>query len=78
MGTVYKKTVTKPLRAGAKIIVRKGQWLAEWIDAKKAPDGTRHRRQGRLRPDRDYRPDLHRRVPGRFGDRSGNGHRLPG
>ena len=34
MGTVYKKTATKPLPAGAKIIVRKGQRLAEWIDAK--------------------------------------------
>ena len=34
MGTVYKKTATKPLSAGAKIIVRKGQRLAEWIDAK--------------------------------------------
>ena len=35
MGTVFKKTATKPLPAGAKIIVRKGQRLAEWIDAKK-------------------------------------------
>ena len=34
MGTVYKKTFTKPLPAGAKIIVRKGQRLAEWIDTK--------------------------------------------
>jgi len=34
MGTVYKKTFTKPLPVGAKIIVRKGQRLAEWIDAK--------------------------------------------
>ena len=34
MGTVYKKTFTKPLPAGAKIIVRKGQRLAEWKDAK--------------------------------------------
>ena len=34
MGTVYKKTATKPLPTGAKIIVRKGQRLAEWIDAK--------------------------------------------
>jgi hypothetical protein len=34
MGTVYKETFTKPLPAGAKIIVRKGQRLAEWIDAK--------------------------------------------
>ena len=34
MGTVYKETFTKPLPAAAKIIVRKGQRLAEWIDAK--------------------------------------------
>src|SRR5512136_2668763 len=34
MGTVFKKTFTKPLPAGAKIIVRKGQRLAQWQDAK--------------------------------------------
>jgi len=34
MGTVYKETFTKPLPAGAKIIVRKGQPLAEWKPAK--------------------------------------------
>ncbi len=34
MGTVYKETFTKPLPAGAKIIVRKGKHLAEWKDAK--------------------------------------------
>ena len=34
MGTVYKKTFTKPLPADAKIIVRNGQRFAEWIDAK--------------------------------------------
>ncbi len=34
MGAVFKKTATKPLPAGAKIIVRKGQRLAEWKDAK--------------------------------------------
>jgi len=34
MGTVFKKTATKPLPDGAKIIVRKGQRFAEWIDAK--------------------------------------------
>jgi integrase len=34
MGTVFKKTATKPLPAGAKILVRKGQRLAEWLDAK--------------------------------------------
>ncbi len=30
MGTVYKETFTKPLPAEAKIIVRKGQRLAQW------------------------------------------------
>ena len=30
MGSVFKKTATKPLPAGAKIIVRRGQQLAEW------------------------------------------------
>jgi hypothetical protein len=34
MGTVYKETSTKPLPAGAKIIVRKGQRLAQRQDAK--------------------------------------------
>jgi len=34
MGAVFKKTATKPLPAGAKIIVRKGQRFAEWKDAK--------------------------------------------
>ena len=34
MGTVFKKTATTPLPAGAKIIVRKGERIAEWIDAK--------------------------------------------
>jgi integrase len=34
MGTVYKETFTKPLPAGARIIVRKGRRLAEWKDAK--------------------------------------------
>ncbi len=34
MGTVYKETFTKPLPAGAKIIVRKGRRLAQWQDAK--------------------------------------------
>jgi len=34
MGTVYRKTATKPLPAGAKIIVRKGQRFAEWKPAK--------------------------------------------
>lgn len=34
MGTVFRKTATKPLPTGAKIIVRKGEELAEWLDAK--------------------------------------------
>jgi hypothetical protein len=34
MGTVYKETFTKPLPVGARIIVRKGQRLAEWKDGK--------------------------------------------
>lgn len=34
MGTVFKKTFTKPLPAGAKIIVRNGERLAQWKDAK--------------------------------------------
>lgn len=34
MGTVFKKTVTKPLPAGAEIFVRKGQRFARWKDAK--------------------------------------------
>ena len=34
MGTVFKKTATKPLPAVAKIIVRKGQLFAEWKGAK--------------------------------------------
>ena len=67
MGTVYKKTVTKPLPAGAKIIVRKGQRFAEWKDAKgKTPNGTAHRRRGS-----DHRGSrhLHRQVSGRLGNR---------
>ena len=34
MGTVFKKTATKPLPQGAKLVIRKGQRLAEWLDAK--------------------------------------------
>jgi integrase len=34
MGTVYRRTFTKPLPAGADIIVRKGQRLAKWKDGK--------------------------------------------
>jgi len=34
MGAVYKETFTKPLPAGAKIIIRKGRRLAQWQDAK--------------------------------------------
>ena len=32
MATVYKKTVTRPLPADARIITRKGKQFAEWID----------------------------------------------
>ncbi len=32
MGAVYKKTVTRPLPAGAEIIERKGERLARWKD----------------------------------------------
>jgi hypothetical protein len=38
MGTVYKETFTKPLPAGAKIIVRKGQRLAECLGLRLVPD----------------------------------------
>jgi hypothetical protein len=34
MGTVYRKTATKPLPAGAKMITRKGERLGEWTDTK--------------------------------------------
>ncbi len=34
MGTVYRKMFTKPMPAGAKPIVRKGERFAEWRDAK--------------------------------------------
>jgi integrase len=34
MGRVYKRTVSRPLPAGAKVIVRKGCRLAEWTDAR--------------------------------------------
>jgi len=34
MGTIFRKTFTKPLPAGAKIIVRDGERLARWKDAK--------------------------------------------
>ena len=34
MGAVFNKTITKPLPTGAKIIVRKGQRLAQWQDTK--------------------------------------------
>ena len=37
MGTVYRKTATKPLPSGAKLIVRKGERLAEWADTKADP-----------------------------------------
>ena len=38
MGSIRRKTVTKPLPAGAEIIVRKGERLAQWIDRR----GKRH------------------------------------
>jgi integrase len=34
MGTIFRKIVTKPLPEGAKTITRKGEQLAEWLDAK--------------------------------------------
>jgi hypothetical protein len=34
MGAVFKKTVTKPLPTGAKIVEHKGDRIAEWLDAK--------------------------------------------
>ena len=34
MGSVFKKSVTKPLPDGAEIITRKGEKLARWKDAK--------------------------------------------
>ncbi len=34
MGTVYRKTATKPLPAGVKLVVRKGQRMAKWLDSK--------------------------------------------
>ena len=34
MGSVYKKTFTKPLPEGAEILTRKGERLARWKDAK--------------------------------------------
>jgi hypothetical protein len=34
MGTVYRKTATKPLPEGAETFTRKGNRLARWKDAK--------------------------------------------
>ena len=34
MGTVYRKTVTKPLPPNAEIVTRKGKRVAKWKDAK--------------------------------------------
>src|SRR5262245_19462593 len=34
MGSVFRKTVTRPLPPGAEIIVRKGERLARWRDTK--------------------------------------------
>ena len=33
MATVYRKTFTKPLPAGAEIVKRNGHYLAKWRDA---------------------------------------------
>ena len=76
MGTVYKETFTKPLPAGAKIIVRKGQRLAEWKDAK-GKTRTAPLTAGRG-PDHRGSRHLHRQVSGRLGDRPQGGDRLPG
>ena len=60
MGTVYKETFTKPLPAGAKIIVRKGQRLAQWQDAKGKTRTARRERQdanGKTRTARRERQD---------------------
>ena len=45
MGTAYRKTFTKLLPDGAKIIVRKGQRLAEWKDAKGKNEASRQYRR---------------------------------
>ena len=34
MGTVYRKSITRPLPLGAEIIIRKGESLARWRNAK--------------------------------------------
>jgi hypothetical protein len=34
MGTVFKKTFTKPLPSGAEVFTRKGQQMARWKDRK--------------------------------------------
>ena len=34
MGTVFKKTVTKPMPAGAETFTREGQRFAKWKDAR--------------------------------------------
>jgi hypothetical protein len=44
MGTVFKKTFTKPLPAGATVVVRQGKRFAEWkvgTAARAAPDHHR-------------------------------------
>ncbi len=82
MGTVYRKTATKPLPAGAKIIVRKGQQFAEWKPAKgktrTAPvttgnDGTdrivitARTYTAKYRDGSGNRPGSGDRLPGRIG-----------
>ena len=44
VGTVYRKTYTKPLPATAEILTRKGERLARWKDSKgKTRPAPRHR-----------------------------------
>jgi hypothetical protein len=56
MGTVYNKTVTKAPPAGAKIIVRKGQRLAEWRDANETRQGDACLRERTLTHEHDFGP----------------------
>lgn len=53
MVTVSKKTVTKPMPAEARIILRKGEQFAEWIDAKQK------RRTAHVPRARTVRTDVH-------------------
>ncbi len=78
MGTVFKKSYTKPLPDGAKIIIRKGRRLAEWIDGRGKRRTAPLTVDGNREPDRRGSRNLHRKIPRRGGDRPGSGHRLPG